>query len=167
MGDIPLPPLHFVREESRPKTPPQWPKRTAVKLRTPPEAPSVRTFSPFARPTVSAPRSSPKRKRPRTGQTPSKATRRPKLKPVLSFQQSVDEDGGFGSFDDGGLDDGWDLIAKRDQIESIQRELLPLYLECLRLHEGSFTRVSKRLYIVQEWDANKRRLKVPESSAIY
>jgi hypothetical protein len=168
MHGTPPPPLEFVRAKTRPKTPPQWGPRTAVKLRTPPEASSVRRFTPFAQPTVSTPRSSPKRKRPRTGQTPTKAPRRPKLKPVLSFhfQQSVDDDGGFGSFDDG-LDDGWDLIAKRDQIESIQRELLPLYLECLRSHEGSFTRVSKRLFIVQDWDANKRRLKVPETSAIY
>ena len=168
-NDIPPPPLEFVRAYSRPKTPPQWGKcaDAVVKFSPPPKPLLVRRFTPFDRPTLSTPRSSPKRKRPRTGQTPSKAIRRPKLKPVLSFQQSVEDDGGFGSFDDGGLDDGWDLIAKRDQIETIQRELLPQYLECLHSHGGSFVQVSKRLFIVQDWDANKKCLKVRITSAIY
>jgi hypothetical protein len=52
------------------------------------------------------------------------------------------------------------LTAKRDQIETIQRELLPEYLACLHSHPGSLAQLSKRLFILQDWNANKKSLKV-------
>jgi hypothetical protein len=161
------------------QTPPKAAQRSrVVKLITPPRfPPRNRSFIPHSPPSGSVPPISPKRKRPRTGQTHRKPRKNvaplarngePEFTNQSSFGDDNDwtADGDFTSGDNGGDNwdngdgDDWDLIRKREQLELLQKASLPLYLECFSIVPAALAQLTERLFILQDWNSKKCTLQV-------
>jgi hypothetical protein len=163
------------------QTPPRAAQRSrVVKLITPPRfPPRNRSFVPHSPPSGSVPPISPKRKRPRTGQThriPAATRKNVALctgQPEFTNQSSFGDDNawtadgdftsgenGGDNWDNGNGDDDWDLIRKREQLESLQKVSLPLYLECFSIAPAALARLTERLFIIQDWNSKNRTLQV-------
>lgn len=57
-------------------------------------------------------------------------------------------------------DNGWDLGQKREEVELLQRERLPQYLDCLNGNPGALTRLTERLFIMQDMNLKTSTLMV-------